>query len=477
MEEKGTIRFASPSVEAMLGYKPDEFVNKSLLELVHKDDVPVLNKILREVKQKPGATASAEFRLHNKEGSWLNVEGVTKHLPDDSAVSGIAVTLRDNTKRRKAELGIQRQLQSLNAIHAIDVATSSSLDLQVVVKVILEQVTAQLGIDAACVLLFNSNTKILKYFAALGFRSIAVAHSQVSLGEGAAGRAALERRLIRIPNLPHSAEGSKRVELFSEEEFVVYYTIPLIAQGQLKGVLELFSRSPLSPDPDWSDFLSTVATQTAIAIDNAELIARLLQHNTEMDFGYDITLEKLSEALDLREHITKGHSRRVAELTVQLGGTLRILESDLLHIRRGALLHDLGKIQIPENILLKTGSLTDQEWELVRQHPGYAHQMISQIPYLRKAVNIPYCHHEKWDGSGYPRGLKGQEIPVEARVFAVVEAWDVLQVERPYREAWPKAKVLKHLSSQSGTDFDPKIVERLLDQEKGGELSPATPSD
>ncbi|MDA2934019.1 PAS domain S-box protein [Acidobacteria bacterium AH-259-D05] len=477
LDKNETIRFSTPSVEEILGWKPDEFTNKSFLEQVHEEDAPALRNILEEVKQKPGSTAPVEFRLQNKEGSWLNFEGVSKNLLQDSAVSGIAFTLRDNSKRRRAKEGIQRQFDSLNVIHAIDVATNSSLDLQVTIKVILEQITTQLKVDAACVLLFNPNTRVLKHFAGRGFRSIAVTRSQVGLGEGVAGRAALEHQLIRIPNLSDSGESSNRDELLSEEEFVAHYAVPLVARGELKGVLELFNRSAVTPDPNWSDFLTTVASQTAIAIDNTELVSKLQRDNTEIGFAYDITLEKVSEALDLREHIAQGHSRRVAESTVRLGGALGIEESDLAHTRRGALLHDLGKIRIPENILLKEGSLTDEEWELMRQHPGYAHQLISQIPYLRKAVNIPYCHHEKWDGSGYPRGLKGEEIPLEARVFAVVEAWDVLGIDRPYREAWPKTKIHKHLNAQSGTDFDPQVVKKFLELEKQGELSPATASD
>lgn len=141
---------------------------------------------------------------------------------------------------------------------------------------------------------------------------------------------------------------------------------------------------------------------------------------------------------------------------------------DLINDRRGALVHDFGKIGVPESILLKPGPLNDEEWELMQKHPRYAYLMLSEIPYLRAAVDIPYCHHEKWDGSGYPRGLKGKEIPLAARVFSVVEAWDVLGCDRPYREAWPNMKIREHLKSQSGIDFDPEIVEKFLELEREG---------
>jgi hypothetical protein len=158
----------------------------------------------------------------------------------------------------------------------------------------------------------------------------------------------------------------------------------------------------------------------------------------------------------------------VAEWTLKLGEAMGMEGPDLINDRRGALLHDIGKIGVPESILLKPGPLSDEEWEVMRKHPRYAHLLLSEIPYLRAAVNIPYCHHEKWDGSGYPRGLKGKEIPLAARVFSVVEVWDVLGSDRPYREAWPNMKIREHLKSQSGIDFDPEIVEKFLDLEREG---------
>ena len=477
LDKDGIIRFESPSLEKMLGYKPGEFEEKSFRELVHPDNVPIFSNTMEEVKKKPGATALMQFQLQNKEGTWISVEGLSKNLLSDPAISGIVLTTRDITKRKKAEKGIQRQLQTLDAIHAIDVATSSGLDLQVTTKVILEQLTAQLGVDAASVLLFNPDTHVLKHFSGLGFRSIAVTRSHVSLGEGIAGKAALERELIHILDLRDSEEGSKRAELLAEEEFVTYYALPLVARGELKGVLEIFHRSPLSPNADWLEFLSTVGSQAALSIDNADLIDKLQRHNTGLGFAYDTTLEKISHALDLREQLSGGHSQRLAEWTLQLGEVVGMEGRDLVHERRGALLHDIGKIRIPESILLKPGPLTDEEWEIMRKHPGYSFQLLSDIPYLRSAVSIPYCHHEKWDGSGYPRGLKGKEIPLSARVFAIVEAWDVLCCDRPYRKAWPAEKAREHLRSHSGIDFDPEIVEKFLELEKEGEFAPATPSE
>ena len=476
LDKDGIIRFENPSFEKLLGYKPEEFLDKNLRELVHPDDVPLLSKALEGVKKKPDSTASMQLRLQSMEGTWVTVEGLSKSFLNDPAVSGIAVTVRDITRRKKAEEGIQRQLQTLDALHAIDIATSSGLDLLVTVKVVLEQITTELKVDAASILLFHPHTHNLKYFSGLGFRNIAIARSTINLGEGVAGKAGLERELIRIPDLRDSEEGSRRAELLAEEEFVTYYAMPLVTRGELKGVLEIFNRSALSPDQDWLDFLSDVAVQAAVAMDNADLITDLQSHNTGLSFAYDATLEKVSYALDLREQLSHGHSQQLAEWTLKLGEAMGIEGPELINDRRGALVHDIGMIGVPESILLKPGPLSDEEWEVIQKHPRYAYLLLSEIPYLRAAVNIPYCHHEKWDGSGYPRGLKGKEIPLAARVFSVVEAWDVLGCDRPYREAWPNMKIREHLKSQSGIDFDPEIVETFLELEREGAFTREPPS-
>jgi HD-GYP domain-containing protein (c-di-GMP phosphodiesterase class II) len=248
-----------------------------------------------------------------------------------------------------------------------------------------------------------------------------------------------------------------------EEGFISYLAIPLIAKGQVVGVLEIFQRTSLDPDPEWLDFLETLAEQAAIAVNNAQLFNDLQQTNQELVRIYDSTLEGWVYALDLRDKETEGHSKRVVELTVQLARIMGVSSDELIHIRRGALLHDIGKIGVPDGILHKPGKLTEEEWEIMRLHPEYAYKMLYPISYLRPALEIPYCHHEKWDGTGYPRGLKAEEIPLPARIFAVVDVWDALRSDRPYRKAWENSEVIKYINSQSGTHFDPEVVKRFLD--------------
>jgi len=175
--------------------------------------------------------------------------------------------------------------------------------------------------------------------------------------------------------------------------------------------------------------------------------------------AYEATLQGWSQALDLRDKETKGHSERVTEMALQLARAMEVEEEELIHIRRGALLHDIGKLGIPDGILLKPGSLTKEEWSVMRQHPVYAYEWLTSIEYLQPALDIPYCHHERWDGTGYPRGLKGEEIPLSARIFSVVDIWDALLSDRPYRPRWSKEQVRDYIRSLAGSHLDPKVVD------------------
>ena len=192
------------------------------------------------------------------------------------------------------------------------------------------------------------------------------------------------------------------------------------------------------------------------------LAEELQSANEELERAYKTTLEGWTGVLDLRDKETEGHSRRVTEATVKLALSMGIAEEDMTNIRRGALLHDIGKIGIPDGILLKPGTLTEDEWEIMRMHPVYAHKLLSHINFLEEAAVIPHCHHERWDGTGYPRGLKGEDIPLAARIFSVVDVWEALRSDRPYRKAWPEEKVREYIRSQSGTHFDPQVVEAFL---------------
>jgi PAS domain S-box-containing protein/putative nucleotidyltransferase with HDIG domain len=411
----------------------------------------------------PRAGACVPLIVH---GQTIGALWVARSAPfgDDEVrlLAAIADITANAIHRATLHEQTQERLERLDALRAIDAAINASLDLRVTLNVLLDQVTTQLRVDAAAVLLLDPNTHTLEYTAGRGFRGSGITRSRLRLGEGHAGRAALERRIVSAPNLLRAGAVFVRAGLLAGEGFVAHHIAPLIAKGYVKGVLEIFHRSPLDPDPEWLDFLETLAGQTAIAVDNIQLFESLQRSNVELGMAYDATIEGWSRALDLRDKETEGHTQRVTEMTLQLARVMGVGEEEQVHLRRGALLHDIGKMGIPDSILLKPGPLTEDEWVIMRKHPTYAYEMLYPIAYLRRALDIPHCHHEKWDGTGYPRGLRGEAIPLAARIFAVVDVWDALRSDRPYRLAWPEDKVREYIRAQVGAYFDPKVVEAFL---------------
>lgn len=355
-----------------------------------------------------------------------------------------------------------RRVEQLQALQSIDRAINASLDLRMILHILLEYVATQLHVDAAAVLLLDPHLKILNYVAGRGFRTPAIQDVHIRLGEGFAGRAALERHMVQVEHSMQIQESPQFAALWAGEGFAGYYGVPLIVKGQVKGVLEVFQRAPLAAEPEWINFLKTLAGQAAIAIDSAQLFADLQRSNTDLLLAYEATIEGWSHALDLRADEIDGHTLRVADMTLRLARAAGMTEDELTHIRHGALLHDIGKMGVPDEILLKSGKLTDAEWRIMHKHPTYAYELLAPIAYLRSALDIPYCHHEKWDGSGYPRGLKGEQIPRPARLFAVVDVWDALTSDRPYRQAWSNQKTQAYLREQAGRHFDPHVVELFL---------------
>ncbi|MFL7870735.1 MAG: HD-GYP domain-containing protein, partial [Anaerolineales bacterium] len=213
------------------------------------------------------------------------------------------------------------------------------------------------------------------------------------------------------------------------------------------------------------DMLTAFADQAAVAIDNARLFEDLQQANEELRAAYDETIKGWALALELRDKETEGHTQRVTALTQTLAVKMGICEDELEHVKRGALLHDIGKMAIPDGILLKPGELTLTERKFMELHPLFAKDMLDPIDFLHPAIDIPYCHHEKWDGSGYPRNLRGEDIPFAARIFAVVDVWDALTSDRPYREPVDPAEVRRIIREQSGKHFDPQVVDAFLEME------------
>jgi HD-GYP domain-containing protein (c-di-GMP phosphodiesterase class II) len=373
-------------------------------------------------------------------------------------IAGIAIH-----RMRLHEL-TERRLQRITALQTIHLAISASLDLPVTLNILLDQVLAQLQADAADILLFNPSTQTLDCAAARGFRNVTNDNGKrsIALGAGIAGRAAIERRIVTLPNLA-AAPDPTLLPHFADDKFVTCFAAPLIARGQIIGVLEIFHRTLRDPNPEWFDFLHTLAELATIAIGNATQFENLGRANLALGVAFDAAIESCARALDRREGEPDGHAASLADLTVRLATALGVPAAQLQHIRRGALLHDIGKLGVPETILQKPDRLNAKEWIEIRKHSVYAYELLAPVEYLHPALAIPYCHHEKWDGTGYPNGLKGEAIPLAARIFAVVDIWDALNSARPYRAAWPPAKILKRLKTLAGTHLDPQCVARFLE--------------
>ncbi len=400
------------------------------------------------------------FAIHEEEVRLLS------SLGDMAANALHRATLHEQTQQR---------LQRIAALQRIDLTIATSFDLQVTFSVLLNEITSLLGVDAADILVLNPFMHTLDFTAGHGFRLGAYKNLHLRLGQGLAGKVAIERRPISIPDLSQ-AEGEDAVPQMAEEFFTSYFGVPLIVKGQIKGVLEVFTRKVLKPDEEWLNFLSTLGGQAAIAVDNHNLFENLQRSNVQLTLAYDATIEGWSRALDLRDEETEGHAQRVTNMTLRLCEAMGISEADRTQIRRGALLHDIGKMGIPDRILLKPGPLTEEEWVIMHKHPVYAYEFLSPVSFLRPALDIPYCHHERWDGTGYPRGIKGEQIPTAARVFAVADVWDALSSDRHYRAAWNEADIIHYIQSETGRHFDPRVVEQFLSLYRMGEFRKDLPA-
>ncbi|WP_407543157.1 HD domain-containing phosphohydrolase (plasmid) [Deinococcus radiomollis] len=356
---------------------------------------------------------------------------------------------------------LEERLRHVTGLREIDQAIASSQDLSVTLGMILDNVAQQLGADAATLLLLDRHSLNLEFAGTRGFTTV-LQGTAVKLGAGLAGQVALNRQPLNVPDLQDARVPVALRDMLVREGLAAYYGAPLIIKGQVLGVIEVLHREPFEPSAIWLETFEMLTAQAAIAVDNAQLFTELEGKNLELRLAYDETIEGWAHALDLRDHETEGHSRRVTERTVQLCRQLGIPSEKLVDVRRGALLHDIGKMGIRDGILLKPGPLTEVEWVEMKQHPGHAVKVLSPIKFLRPALDIPQYHHEKWDGSGYPLGLKGEAIPLVARAFAVVDVYDALTNDRPYRAAWTHERALEHIQSGAGSHFDPRVVEAFV---------------
>jgi PAS domain S-box-containing protein/putative nucleotidyltransferase with HDIG domain len=462
IELSGNILTVNTAMCKELDYSEDEFLSMSIWDIIPEQYLENYRKSITKILKGDSLEEATDYAVHGKNGKIHYVEVLSAPHYNGKDIIGFQGIARDVTARKHGEERIQRQLEHLSSLSGIDRIIAANFDIELSLTEILNHVTKQLNVDAAGILKFNLNSQMLEYGAERGFRTGVYRRAQLRHGESYAGRAAKQRQLVQIQNLGDAPDNSLLETIYAGESFVSYYGVPLIMNGQVRGVLEIFHRTLLEPDAEWFDFLNTLAGQAAIAIEVATLLDSLQRSNKELTLAYDATIEGWSHALDLRDKETEGHTQRVTEMTVKLARAFGLSDVELVQVRWGALLHDIGKMGVPDEILLKPGPLTEEEWVTMKKHPTLAYEMLAPIRYLRLALDIPYYHHEKWDGSGYPHGLKGSQIPLAARIFAVVDVWDALNSNRPYRPAWTEEKVREYICNSSGKHFDPAVVELFL---------------
>lgn len=467
LDAEGNLLYESPSIKRVLGYEPRARGDGSAFERIHPDDRQWLREALSQAMET--GSGEATYRVRHANGEWRWIEALGRNMLDDPNVGAFVLNSRDITERKRAEdavealnRSLEERVQHLSSLRDIDRAIAGSLDLRFVLNVLLSQVRCRLGVDAAAVLLHSTESSSLRYEAHQGLRGSARPARSRTLGEGDAGWLRLARDSLREVDVEQFTKAFLPVRGPLPEEYRGYRAVPLLAKGKIQGVLELFAREELTFDEEWYGYLDSMAAQAAIAIDNAVLFEGLERSNAALRRAYDTTIEGWARALDLRDHETVGHSRRVTEMTLALARELGVREADLVQIRWGSLLHDIGKMGVPDAILLKPGELSREEWGLMKRHTEYARDLLAPIEFLSMALEIPYSHHEKWDGTGYPQGLKGEQIPLPARIFAVVDVYDAITSERPYHAAWSEESALEFIRGQSGQHFEPRIVDAFL---------------
>lgn len=384
-------------------------------------------------------------------------DGQTSLIIRDLTQLSISLTkLKDSTSQH-----LQTHERQLGALVGLGSVINSSLGLKRVLAEVMDRLIALMSAERGFLMLRESDGS-LSVQVARGINQEDIAKDKFNISNTVIKRVVETGEVILTTNAQDDPRFGQQLSV-AAYHLLSILCAPLKLKDDLIGVIYVDNRihSGIFQQSDF-ELISAFANQAAVAINNAQLFDDLQDSNEELQIAYQATLEGWVRALDLRDKETEGHTIRVTALTQKLSKSMNINDDDLIHITRGALLHDIGKMAIPDGILLKPSKLSDDERKLVEKHPVYAFEMLSPIKFLLPALDIPYCHHEKWDGSGYPRGLKGEEIPFAARIFAVADVWDALVSDRPYRKGIEPAEIREHIRKDSGLHFDPKVVDAFL---------------
>ena len=461
--------YVSPQIETILGYTPTEWLAdpKLWLKSLHPEDRQQVLAQTADTDQshKP---FDMEYRMHTRDGHlvWVHDEAILVNDLKGEPQFWQGIML-DITERKRAETEIHQRLSELEVLYQSGLALGQLVKPKVIAQKMIDLLDQKMDWHHTAVRLYDPQNETLELLV----------FNQPNLTTREE-RAAVEQRLKTSVTNSHGGfsgwvvqhgEAVRSNDLQNDLRYFETFPglqsglyVPIKIAERVIGVISIESEQAQAFSESDERLAITLATQAAIAIEHAQFFESLKRSNMDLELAYDATIEGWSHALDLRDKETEGHSLRVTEMTVSFARNFGLSEAELVQVRWGALLHDIGKMGVPDGILLKPGPLTEEEWVLMRQHPRFAYNLLSPIRHLRLALDIPYCHHEKWDGTGYPRELKGEQIPLTARIFAVVDVWDALRSDRPYRAAWAEEKVNEHILALSGTQFDPHVVDVFL---------------
>jgi|GEM_PF-6001960 len=462
---------------------------ESFVALVHPDDRPAMLAWINAIaaEERPG---EIEYRVVLPDEAIRTLSGIGRLIYDAANKPvRIAGTAQDITKRKQQEAEILKNNREISLLYEASQQLSQSLDLQSIYLSFCSLISSNMACDTLYIAGFDCQTELIRAkFAFMSGTPVDVSEfPPIPLEPVGSGIQSPVIRSGKSRMVNDYAEALKKTQTnyYIDEDGVVLepeaepvpgkFTqsglfVPILLNNRVTGVVQIQSNEKSAYSLENLRIADALVSQIAVAENNAQLYEQSLneikarrQAEASLIQAYDATIAGWSQAMELRDKEIGGHALRVADLTLQIARALGVSEDMLVHIRRGAMLHDIGKLGVPDKILHKAGALTDEELVIMNKHPEFAYEMLSPIEYLRPAVDIPYCHHEKWDGSGYPRGLKGQDIPLDARIFALVDVYDALTSDRPYRAAWSHERALAFIRDQSGKQFDPHITPMFIE--------------
>ena len=459
--------YVNPAIERHTGHTPREFQGTYLYEHCSEEDFTKALQAAMKLMTEANTTnrIRLEMDFFRKDKSVIPVEVLAKIIFDENNNPlGMQGVTRDISERRLAKQQQDTLLKQKTSLRQIDQLIISLSPMDKGLQQVLQEALNNLDVDAVNILVLDEQKTFLINKAHLGYSTSFNGEMKIPLQNSIAGRSALLNKTISMKDVLTKDSPFLRSDMVKKESLRGYACSPMIAKGNILGVLEVFSKKTQELQSEQLEFLEILAEQAALVIDNATTFRDLQISNKKLIEAYDANIQGWSRALDYRDRETEGHSQRVTEITLALARKAGISdEAELRYIRWGALLHDIGKMGVPDRILLKNGPLTDEEWEIMKRHPIIARDLLRQIEYLKPSIDIPYCHHEHWDGKGYPQGLSGEDIPLAARIFSIADVWDALRSDRPYRKKWEKEKIINHMLSISGTYLDSEITRVFLD--------------